>query len=130
MEGTAGEKLAALDQWARSHEKECDKDRKQIKEDTSEIKAAIMRLSDDVKGATQRFHSRLDEVQTDTAEKFAKVHGRISKQKVVALVAILGTSLTVLGYVVTTWGPLAHHEAAQAIQGPAGVHLYESQQGP
>lgn len=120
-----GERMATLEAWSRGHEKQCDEDRRDIKANTVEIKTQIADLARDIRSATQRIHARMDQSQADTDTKLVQVNARMSKQKATLLSAVVVFLITVLGYVLSTWGPLAPHQERAAVVGTAAAAEFQ-----
>lgn len=90
------ERLARLETWKDGHEDRCAERYKDIKDDTQDIKGALTSMSAELKAAVSRIHDRVDGHD-----------GKISGLKIWVLGGCVTLLLTILGYAVTTWGPLS-----------------------
>lgn len=79
-----------------NHKDQCTERYNRIRDDTTEIKATLLAIQQDLKSATDRVHTRID-----------SAFSKIGAQKVWILSGGGLLLLTILGYVLTTWGPLA-----------------------
>ncbi len=90
------ERLARLEAWRDSHEDRC-KERYEANASALErIEAAATALTSKIDGAFARVHERIDGADE-----------RIGGHKVWILSSAIVLLLAILGYAVTTWGPLA-----------------------
>ena len=90
------ERVASLEAWSTGHEDQCKERYMQIKGDTAEIKGVLSAISADLKGAISRIHDRIDGQDQ-----------RISGLKIWVLTGIVGLLLSVVAYLLTTYGPFS-----------------------
>lgn len=100
-------KVARLEEWKQGHEERCTERYQDIKSDTGEIKQALATMNDNLASAVKRIHERIDTSETAARGETSAVDTKVNDQKVWILAGGGALLLTILAYVLTTWGPLA-----------------------
>ncbi len=88
------ERMAKVESWQETHTDQCKERYQDIRGDTAEIKGTLLNMTLDLKQAVERIHARID----DTTKDLVQIDGRIDKQKIWNLSAVLTAAAAIIAW--------------------------------